>query len=101
MRPLVSIVIPAYNAGRWIAETLASVHAQTYAPLEIIVVDDGSTDDTAAVIIGDRRVTLITQPNAGPSAAMNRALLAAKLARTASEAGSSDPADHQEDGRNQ
>ena len=48
-RMLVSILIPAYNAGPWIAETLRSALAQTWPRKEIIVVDDGSTDDTVAV----------------------------------------------------
>ncbi len=47
---LVSIVIPCYNAERWVAETLESCLAQTYRPLEIIVIDDGSTDDSLAII---------------------------------------------------
>ena len=49
MKPLVSILIPAYNAGPWIADTLKSVQAQTWALKEIIVVDDGSRDDTLAI----------------------------------------------------
>ncbi|MEO8669155.1 MAG: glycosyltransferase, partial [Bauldia sp.] len=47
--PLVSVVIAAHNAADYLAETLASAIAQTWANLEIILVDDGSTDDTAAV----------------------------------------------------
>jgi len=49
MKPLVSILIPAYNAGNWIAETLRSAVAQTWPEKEIIVVDDGSSDATASV----------------------------------------------------
>ena len=49
MRPLVSILIPAYNAEQWIADTLRSAIAQTWERKEIIVVDDGSTDRTLAV----------------------------------------------------
>lgn len=48
-RPLVSVLIPAFNAGRTIGRALASALAQSYQPLEIIVIDDGSTDDTASV----------------------------------------------------
>ena len=49
MKPLVSILIPAYNAEAWISDTLRSAIAQTWEPKEIIVVDDGSTDRTLAV----------------------------------------------------
>src|SRR6266496_4653456 len=49
MKPLVSILIPAYNAEGWISDTLRSAIAQTWEPKEIIVVDDGSTDRTLAV----------------------------------------------------
>ena len=47
-----SVVIPLYNKGREIARTLGGVAAQTYTPLEVIVVDDGSTDDSARVVEG-------------------------------------------------
>jgi glycosyltransferase involved in cell wall biosynthesis len=76
--PLVSAVIPAYNAERYIAEAVDSVLGQTYPALECIAVDDGSTDGTTAVV---RRfgsgVRLIEQPNAGPGAARNRGAAAA------------------------
>ncbi len=48
MEPLVSVVVATYNQGWCIADTLASVFGQTYQPVEVIVVDDGSTDDTAS-----------------------------------------------------
>jgi glycosyltransferase involved in cell wall biosynthesis len=73
--PLVSVVIPAFNAGRHIQETLISVIGQTYENLEIVVVDDGSTDETARVVSSlaekDSRITLIQQENAGVAAARN------------------------------
>jgi glycosyltransferase involved in cell wall biosynthesis len=71
--PLVSVVMPAYNAERHIAEAVNSVLAQTYRPLEIIVVDDGSTDATAETVrrLGPR-VRFTTQANAGAGAARNR-----------------------------
>jgi glycosyltransferase involved in cell wall biosynthesis len=64
--PRVSVVIPAYNAARYIRETLDSVLAQTYRSLEIIVVDDGSTDQTRDLVLayGDR-VRYVWQPNSG------------------------------------
>lgn len=63
---MVSVVIPAFNAAAWIRETLDSILAQTYGPIEIVVVDDGSTDETATVI-GEYapRVRLVGQPNSG------------------------------------
>jgi glycosyltransferase involved in cell wall biosynthesis len=73
----VSVVIPAYNATTFLAETLASVFAQTLPPAEIIVVDDGSTDDTAGVA-RDLGVTVISRANGGISAARNTGVRAAR-----------------------
>jgi glycosyltransferase involved in cell wall biosynthesis len=76
--PLVSVVIPAFNAAMHIGRALDSVLAQDYSPLEILVVDDGSTDDTAA-LVEDRFpfVKVISQSNAGVAAARNTGLSAA------------------------
>jgi glycosyltransferase involved in cell wall biosynthesis len=71
--PLVSVVIPVYNCERYLAEAIESVLAQTYRPIEIIVVDDGSTDGSAQVA---KRFTdsvrYCFQANSGTSAARNR-----------------------------
>jgi glycosyltransferase involved in cell wall biosynthesis len=71
--PLVTVVIPAFNAQATIAETLLSARRQTYTQLEIIVVDDGSTDATRDLVLKqaneDPRVRLIRQANAGVAAA--------------------------------
>lgn len=76
MTDLVSVIIPAYNSEQWIAETLESVSSQTYSNLEVIVVDDGSSDGTAEIVENhhDPRVRLVKQSNAGACAARNRAL---------------------------
>jgi glycosyltransferase involved in cell wall biosynthesis len=78
--PLVSILIPAYNAERWIATTIESALAQTWPRKEIIVVDDGSRDGTlpAARTFTARGVRVVTQDNGGASAARNRALALAQ-----------------------
>ncbi|NLC57282.1 MAG: glycosyltransferase family 2 protein [Armatimonadetes bacterium] len=76
---LVSIVVPAHNAAPHLAETLASLLRQTYRPLEILVVDDGSTDATAAIArqFGEP-VRCLSQRNAGPSAARNAGIAHAR-----------------------
>lgn len=66
----ISVVIPAYNAARFLPRCLASVAAQTHAPAEIIVVDDGSTDDTGT-IAENLGAKVIRRPNGGLSAARN------------------------------
>src|SRR3954452_15388536 len=80
MAPTVSVVIITYNYGRFIAGALDSVLAQTRPADEIIVVDDGSTDDTAAEGGGyaDQGVQYLYQPNAGMSAARNRGIRASR-----------------------
>lgn len=74
--PRASFVIPAYNAERWISKTLHSCRTQTIKPIEIIVVNDGSTDDTRLIVEWhakeDKRVRLLDQENLGRSAARNR-----------------------------
>lgn len=78
----VSVIIPAYNAEIYIAETLNSVLAQSFTDLEVIVVDDGSTDRTATIVteIADRdgRVSLLIQQNAGVAAARNAGIQVAR-----------------------
>jgi glycosyltransferase involved in cell wall biosynthesis len=78
----VAVVIPAYNAALTLDRTLASVRAQSHSDLEIIVVDDGSTDDTAARAArhaeDDGRIRLVTQENAGVAAARNRGIALAR-----------------------
>jgi glycosyltransferase involved in cell wall biosynthesis len=76
---MVSVVIPVFNAGHRLREAIASVDRQAYEPIEVIVVDDGSTDDTPALIdqLGTR-VRALRQSNAGPAAARNRGLSIAR-----------------------
>jgi glycosyltransferase involved in cell wall biosynthesis len=77
---LVSVIIPAYNAAAFIGHTLASVLNQTYHQLEVIVVDDGSQDQTGLIVQEfaqrDRRLRLLCQANSGVAAARNRAIRA-------------------------
>ena len=75
-QPLVAVVIPVYNARPYLREAVDSVLGQTYTNLDVIVIDDGSTDGSREVIsdIRDPRLRVVTQPNAGKPAAMNRAL---------------------------
>lgn len=76
----VSVIIPLYNKGKYIERALSSVVAQTFPPLEIIVVDDGSTDDGAEKVLNfsDPRILLIRQKNRGPGAARNVGLAKAR-----------------------
>ena len=80
--PLVSVVVPVYNAGRHIESTLASAVGQSYRAIEVVVVDDGSTDDSAdrvsSAMAIDNRIRVITQSNAGLAAARNAGIAASR-----------------------
>ena len=74
--PLVSVVMPVYNGERYLMEAVDSVLAQSYVALELIIVDDGSTDSTATILVQlkDKRVRVITTENKGVSVARNTAI---------------------------
>ena len=78
MEKLVSIIIPAYNTEKYIGNCIESVIKQTYHNLEVIIVNDGSEDNTLGIItkarLRDNRVVVINQENNGPSAARNAGL---------------------------
>ena len=75
MMPLVSILIPCYNAERWVAQAIESALRQTWPEKEVIIVDDGSTDGSLAIIRGfGDRVRFETGPNRGGNVARNRLL---------------------------
>jgi glycosyltransferase involved in cell wall biosynthesis len=71
---LISVIVPVYNGEKYLSEALESVFAQDYRPLEVIVVDDGSTDGTAAIARRFPQVCYIYQVNQGPAVARNAAL---------------------------
>ncbi len=79
-QPLVSVVIPSYNRAHAIAASIQSVLSQTYENIELIIVDDGSKDNTKAVIegVGDPRIRYVYQENAGACAARNHGARLAK-----------------------
>ena len=76
--PLISVIVPCYNHGRFLREALDSIRAATSRPVEILVVDDGSTDDTGAVAASTPGAICVRQPNAGLAAARNRGLREAR-----------------------
>ncbi len=75
---MISVIIPVYNAAKFLAETIQSVQAQTYAAWEIVIVDDGSTDNSLSLAEElqrqDDRISVFSQPNAGVSVARNLGL---------------------------
>lgn len=76
--PAVSVVMAVHDGERWLAETLASLSAQTFGDFEVVVIDDGSTDGSAAILAAaagrDARYRIVTQPNRGLVASLNRGL---------------------------
>ena len=81
MKPKVTVVIPAYNAASYIQTSISSVLSQTLTEWELMVVNDGSNDNTEALIkeyVQDNRIQLVTQPNLGVSAARNKGIALAK-----------------------
>jgi len=81
MNPLVSVIIPAYNAENYIEKAIQSVLEQTYPNFEVIVIDDNSTDRTVDVVreFRDERIKLlVNEQNMGPSYSRNRGIIEAK-----------------------
>lgn len=80
--PLISVIVPVYNTAPYLRQCLDSICNQTYQNLEVICVNDGSTDNSAEILeeyaAKDSRIIVITQTNAGPSVARNVAIEQAK-----------------------
>jgi glycosyltransferase involved in cell wall biosynthesis len=76
--PGVSVILPMFNAARYITQALASVHGQTQPVAEIIVVDDGSTDSGPEIVAAEPGVTLLRRPHAGIAATVNAGVAAAR-----------------------
>src|SRR5437879_4321228 len=80
-RPLFSVIVPLYNKADYIVSAIRSVQAQSWTDFELIIVDDGSTDDSADHVMrftSDPRLRLIRQPNRGVGAARNRGMTDAR-----------------------
>ena len=76
--PLISVIIPTFNAGRFLPDAIASIRQQSYEPLEIHLVDDGSTDETKSLAQQWPEVRYLHQPNQGAAAARNTGIRAAR-----------------------
>jgi glycosyltransferase involved in cell wall biosynthesis len=76
--PTISVLLPAYNAARYVAQAVESILAQTYADFELLIVDDGSTDDTPRILSRyaqrDQRIHCVSRPNTGLVTALNEML---------------------------
>ena len=76
--PKVSVIIPVYNTGKYLESSVSSIQEQTLQDIEIIIIDDGSTDDSPAILKklseSDARIRLFVQSNQGQSAARNLGL---------------------------
>jgi glycosyltransferase involved in cell wall biosynthesis len=78
-QPLVSVIIPVYNGRKYLAEAVESVRKQNYRPMEIIIIDDGSTDDTEKITRGlGPDIHYLFQQNAGPASARNTGIVASR-----------------------
>ncbi|MFC1852053.1 glycosyltransferase family 2 protein [candidate division CSSED10-310 bacterium] len=77
-KPLVSVIIPVYNREQYVAEAIESVRQQTYRNFELIIVDDGSTDNTHHIVRSIKEVRYIHQPNQGVAGARNTGIAAAQ-----------------------
>ena len=74
---LISVILPCYNGSRWLSKAIESVLSQTYRDFELLIIDDGSVDDSKTIIssyLSDRRVRYIYQKNRGFSSAINRGI---------------------------
>ena len=78
LTPVVSVIVPSYNSAKYLKECLESVFAQEYSNYEVIVVDDGSTDQTQSVVADFKNVQYLYQENQGHAAALNRGVVEAK-----------------------
>lgn len=78
--PLVSVVLPVYNCEKYLEESISSILAQSYGDFELIIINDGSTDGSSAIIAGfnDPRIRLFDQENRGLSASLNRSICLAR-----------------------
>src|SRR6185437_2936746 len=78
--PKITVLMPAYNAGKYIREAISSVLEQSFTDFELLIVNDGSTDDTEKIIcsFNDRRIVLLSQENKGVAAALNLGLTNAR-----------------------
>lgn len=81
-KPLISVIVPVYNVEKFLSRCLNSILAQTYNNLEVILVDDGSTDNSGKICddyaLKDKRIRVIHKQNGGVSSARNMALSVAK-----------------------